>query len=214
MTKWERLRCGKSAKYPAFRAQAVDRVDSSSRLERETAQASGPLNEETVVTSRYGRQLILTSVDPYGYLDVRWSRSDRPTLGTFLSRNAEKGDVLGIYTTDIITSEELYDGRDRRFIAVGNHRNEHQQQTQIIGDGRKGKDREGYVRDHPSYPAEANTTIELRLRGGRPELVVVARTRILAGQEAFGNRGLDQHLFDLRRSKGMRSDLIKRYVPE
>ena len=52
------------------------------------------------------------------------------------------------------------------------------------------------------------------MAGGRPELIIIARTRILAGQEAFGNQGLESHLYEMRQGKKERLKLVARYMPE
>ena len=110
--------------------------------------------------------------------------------------------------------DQVHDGRDRRFITKGSYLDEHHKTTEIYADGAKGEYSGSYVRDHPKHPREANTTVDVRWRDGRPELVVIARTRILAGQEAFGNLGLEPHLFEMRQGKKLRAELIKRYMPE
>ena len=55
--------------------------------------------------------------------------------------------------------------------------------------------------------------IDVRWRNGVPELVIIARTRILAGQKAFGNRGLEPLLYEMKQGRKTRTELIKRYMP-
>ena len=74
------------------------------------------------------------------------------------------------------------------------------------------KERGSYVRDHPTTPSDANTEITVRMRGTTPELVVVARTRIPKGKEAYRNYGLDHYLHEMKNKK-LRSKLLDKYAP-
>ena len=197
MTKWKRLRRGKSAKHPTFHVQTVVKIVSNSNL----ANATQDVTEGEVAPLRSDRTLHLTNIDPYGYLLVKRLPGSRPTLGSFLTRNAEKGDILAVYSRETVSADQLHDGRDRRFIVTGNYHDEHQCLHELHADGIKGKESGSYIRDHPIHPREANTTTNVRWRNGAPELVIVARTRILAGQEAFGNRGLEPHLYEMRQGR-------------
>ena len=177
------MRKGKSARHVTFRPQAVVKIASSNSL----VNTNQTVNEGMVAPSRNDRTLNLTNIDPYGYLLVKRLRGSRPLLGSFLSRNAEKGDVLALYSQDTLTADQVHDGRDRRFITKGTYHDESHCLHELYADGARGQESGSYVRDHPLHPADANTTIDVRWRNGVPELVIIARTRILAGQEAFGN---------------------------
>ena len=115
------MRKGKSARHVTFRPQAVVKIVASSNSLVHTNQT---VNEGEVVPSRNDRTLNLTNIDPYGYLLVKRLRGSRPLLGSFLSRNAEKGDVLALYSQDTLTVDQVHDGRDRRFIAKGTYYDE------------------------------------------------------------------------------------------
>ena len=102
MTKWKRLRRGKSAKHITFQAQTVVTSASLNTLD----DAKQNVTEGDVVPSRNDRTLNLTSIDPYGYLLVKRLPGSRPLLGSFLSKNAEKGDVLALYSQDTLTADQ------------------------------------------------------------------------------------------------------------
>ena len=186
MTKWKRLRKGKSARHATFRPQVVVKIASPNPL----VNTNQIVTEGEVAPLRNDRTLNLNNIDPYGYLLVKRLTGSRPILGSFLSRTAEKGDVLALYSQDTLTTDQVHDGRDRRFIVKCTYLDESHRKHELYADGVKGLERGSYVCDHPLHPSEANTTIGVRLRNGAPKLVIIARTRILAGQEAFGNRGL------------------------
>ena len=204
------MRKGKSARHVTFQPQVVVKIASSIPLVNTTQ----TVNEGEVAPSRNDRTLNLINIDPYGYLLVKRLPGSHPTLGSFLSKNAEKGDVLALYSQDNLTEDQVHDGRDRRFVAKGTYHDEYHCLHELYADGVKGQERGSYVRDHPLHPTEANTKIDVRWRNGAPELVIIARTRILAGQEAFGNRGMEPLLYEMRQGRKMRAELIKRYMPE
>ena len=135
MTKWKRLRRGKSAKHPTFHAQTVVKIASTSNL----AHATPDVIEGEAAPSRSDRTLHLTNIDPYGYLLVKRLPGSRPTLGSFLTRNAEKGDILALYSQDIVSADQLHDGRDRRFIVTGNYHDDQQRYCELHADSIKEK---------------------------------------------------------------------------
>ena len=180
MTKWKRLRSGKSARHAAFNARSVDSLVSNSSADIEpnaslsgadtntdTNTAVSPRGAETEAIAACRepiKKLNLNSVDPYGCLEVRRLHRDSSELGAFLNRDVESGEPLALYTRDIITDDQQYDGRERRFIVQ--ERTHDERNMILIGDGIKGRERSSYVRDHPSIPTASNTKIEIRRRGG------------------------------------------------
>ena len=227
MTKWKRLRRGKSARHVTFSAQTVASVDSKSSIDPEptvsrggaenntnthTAVSLGGAATETIAACREPiTKLNLNRVDPYGCLDICHIHRNSSTLGAYLNRDVEEGETLAIYTRDLINADQLYDGRERRFIIQRTLVNG-DYTTTLTGDGVKGKETGSYVRDHPTLPTDANTEVTVRLRGNTPELVVVALTRIAKGQEAHRNYGLDHYLHEMK-NKQLRAKLLTQYAP-
>jgi hypothetical protein len=150
MAKWKQLRRGKSARHATFCAQTVAKVV---KVDSENDTTSD-VTEGEAVPLRTNRTLHLNSIDPYGYLNVRRLPGSRPTLGSFLSRNAEKGDILALYSRDTMSIDQVHDGRDRRFITKGSYLDEHHKTTEIYADGAKGEYSGSYVRDHPNHHAK------------------------------------------------------------
>ena len=103
MTKWKRLRRGKSAKHVTFQAQTVVKIASLNTLD----DAKQNVTEGDVVPLRNDRILHLNAIDPYGYLSVRRLPGSRPTLGSFLTRNSEKGDILAVYSRETVRNGKV-----------------------------------------------------------------------------------------------------------
>ena len=202
----KRLRRGKSTKRVTFCARAVDSLARFSSIDTETTVSHEGAVRTHSAACREPEIIKLNKEDPYGCLELRRGQTTRRTPGAFLTRNVERGEILALLTCNIISEEDQYDGRERRFIAHGHN----PQGVTLVGDGIEGREYGSYARDHPAAPSQANTKVEASEHG----LVLVATTRILKGQEAFRNYGLEHYLHELRSSKKCTALLMARYHPE
>ena len=198
---------GRVAKQVTFCARAVDSVARHSSISTDTTVSHEGAAQTNSAACREPEIIKLNNVDLYGCLEIRRCLSTRRMPGAFLTKNVERGEILAVLTREIISEDDQYDGRESRFIVHGKNSDG----ETLWGDGIHGRDCGSYVRDHPTTPTQANTKVEVN---DTLELVLVATTRILKGQEAFRNYGLDHYLHEIRSSKKCTALLMSRYHPE